>query len=96
LALLAVAFFQVFVSSKSAYAFGSKSFASNWFRFSKSASRFLGKVLASKRFHFAKSVFSGLRSFWQSQAFKIGFKVLAKVSASLVRAFLPGSFFLAK
>jgi len=39
--------------------------------------------------------FSGLRSFWQSQVFKIGFKVLAKVLAGLVQVFSPGLFFLA-
>ena len=47
-------------------------------------------------FSFGRVLFSGLCPFWQSQAFKIGFKVLAKVLVSLVRAFLPGSFFLAK
>ncbi len=34
--------------------------------------------MASKRFLLAKSVFSGLRSFWQSQVSKTGFKVFSK------------------
>ena len=91
-----MAIFQVLVSRKSAQVFSSKSFISNWLRSPKSASRFLVKVLASKSFYLAKSVFHGLRFVWQNQVSEIGFKVLAKISASLVRAFLPGSFFLAK
>jgi hypothetical protein len=43
--------------------------------------------LASKRFHFAKSIFHGLRFVWSSQVSEIGYIFLAKVSASLVRAF---------
>jgi len=45
--LLAVAIFQIFISSKLAYGFCSKSFVSNLLRFLKSASRFSVKVLAS-------------------------------------------------
>jgi len=69
---------------------------SNFLRSLKSASKFLVKVLASKWFYFAKSVFYGLRFVWQSQVSKTGFSFLAKVLASLIRAFSPGSFFLAK
>ncbi len=53
-AFLAVAIFQILVSRKSAYIFGSKSFVSNWLRSPKSASRFLVKVLVSKSFYLAK------------------------------------------
>ncbi|MBE7436750.1 MAG: hypothetical protein HS100_22755 [Anaerolineales bacterium] len=53
----------------------------------------LRQVFASKRFHFANSVFSGLRFVWSSQVSEIGYISLAKVLASLVRAFSPGSFF---
>ena len=91
-----MAIFQVLVSRKSAQVFSSKSFISNWLRSPKSASRFLAKGSAGKRFHFAKSVFSGLRFIRSNQALKIGYIFSAKVLVSLVRAFLPGSFFLAK
>ena len=56
----------------------------------------LGQVLASKRFHLANFAFSGLRPFWSSQVFKIGYIFSAKVLVSLVRVFLSGSFFLEK
>jgi len=45
---------------------------------------------------FGKVRFCGLRFVWSSQVSKIGFSFSTKVSASLVQAFLPGSFFLAK
>jgi len=45
---------------------------------------------------FGKVCFLGLRSFGQSQVFKIGIKVLAKVFVKSGQAFLSGSFFLAK
>ena len=45
---------------------------------------------------FGKVRFCGLRFVWSSQVCKIGFSFPAKVLASLVRAFLPGLFFLAK
>jgi hypothetical protein len=95
LGLLAVASFQILLVSKLVHGFYSNSFGANLLRSLKSASRFLAKVLASKRFHFAKSVFSGLRSFGQSQVSKIGYTFSAKVLASLSQAFLSGSFFLA-
>jgi hypothetical protein len=82
-----VAVFQIFISSKSAHAFGSKCFASNRLGFPKLASWFLSKVFAGKRFHLAKSVFSGLHFVWQSQVSKIGYIFSAKVLAGLVRAF---------
>jgi len=91
-----VAIFQILLVSKLVRNFYSNSFGSNLLRFSKSVSRFLGKVLASNSFHFAKSAFSGLHSFSQSQVPKIGYVFSAKVSASLVQAFSPGSFSLAK
>jgi len=63
---------------------------------SKIGFEFLGQVLVSKRFYFAKPVFHGLRFVRSSQAFKIGYIFSAKISASLVRAFSPGLFFLTK
>jgi len=54
------------------------------------------KVLANKPFRFAKSWFCSKGYFLQSRVSKIGFKALAKVLASLVRAFSPSLFFLAK
>jgi len=62
---------------------------------SKNGFKVFRQSFGKQKFSFGRVRFSGLRSFWQSQALKIGFKVLAKVLASLVRAFLPGSFFLA-
>jgi len=56
----------------------------------------LVKVRASRRFHFAKSIFSGLRSFWQSQALKIGYTFSAKFRQVWVRFFRQVYFFLAK
>ena len=91
-----MAILQVFVSRKSAQVFSSKGFVPNLLRSLKSTSRFLVKVLASKQFYLAKSVFCGLRFVWLSQVSKTGFSFLAKVLTSLVQAFLPGSFFLAK
>jgi hypothetical protein len=44
---------------------------------------------------FGKVHFSGLRSFRSSQVPEIGYIFSAKISASLVRAFSPGLFFLA-
>jgi len=44
----------------------------------------------------AKSVFSGLRSFRESQVSEIGYIFSAKVLASLVQAFLSGLFFSGK
>ena len=94
--LLAVESFQILSAWKLAHVFGSKSFVSNLLRFLKSVSRFSGKVFASRQFLFSLFSFSGLRFVGSSQVFKIGFNFSAKVSASLVRAFLPGLFFLAK
>ena len=62
---------------------------------SKIGFKILAKILAGKRFHLAKSVFHGLRFVFQNQVSEIGFKVFSKSFASLVRAFLPGSFSLA-
>jgi hypothetical protein len=56
----------------------------------------LVKVRASRRFHFAKSIFSGLRSFWQSQALKISYIFFSEVSASLGQVFSSGLFFSGK
>ena len=87
---------KILLASKSAHVFCSNSFVSNLLRLLKSASRFSGKVLASKQFYLAKSVFLGLRFVWLSQVSKTGFNFLSKVLVSLVWAFSPGSFFLAK
>jgi hypothetical protein len=56
----------------------------------------LVKVRASRRFHFAKSIFSGLRSFWQSQALKISYIFSAKFRQVWVRFFSSGLFFSGK
>jgi hypothetical protein len=61
----------------------------------KSASRFLVKVLASKWFYLAMSVFVACASFGKVRFLKLASRFLEKVSASLVRAFSPGLFFLA-
>ena len=54
------------------------------------------QVLASKRFHFAKSVFVACVSLGKVRFVKLASRFFVKVWVSLVRAFLPGSFFLAK
>jgi len=54
------------------------------------------QVLASERFRLAMFAFSGLRSFWSSQVFKIGYIFSAKILASLVRAFSSDLFFSGK
>jgi hypothetical protein len=79
-----------------AHVFGSKSFVLNFLRSLKSASRFSVKVFGKQAASFGKVGFCGKSYFLQSQVSKIGFKVLAKVSVSLVRAFKSSLFFLAK
>jgi len=95
-AFLAAAVCKVLVSRKSAHVFGSKSFVSNLLKFPKLASWFSGKVLVSKWFHFTKSVFSGLRSFWQNQVSKIGFKVFRKSFGKFGLGFLARLIFSSK
>jgi len=60
------------------------------------ASSFSSKVLASKGFYRSKFAFVASIHFRQSQVSEIGFSFSAKVSASLVQAFLSGSFFSGK
>ena len=69
---------KIFLVSKLAHSYYSKSFMSNFLRFLKSASRFSSKVLANKRFHFAKSCFCSKGNFLQSQVSKIGIEVFHK------------------
>ena len=91
-----MAVFQIFVSQKLAHGFYSKSFVPNLLRFLKLALWFSGQVLANKRFHLAKFIFHGLCFVRSSQVSEIGYIFSAKVSVSLVQAFSPGSFFLAR
>ena len=91
-----MAVFQIFVSRKLAHGFCPKSFVSNFLRSLKLASWFSGQVVANRRFHLAKLICPGLCFVRSSQVSEIGYIFSAKVSASLVQAFLPSSFFLAK
>ena len=95
-AFLAVAFFQIFVSRKLAQVFGSKSFVSNWLRFLKLASWFSVRLWQASSFILQSPFFVACVLFGQVRFLKSASRFLEKVLASLVRAFLPDSFFLAK
>ena len=91
-----MAVFQIFVPQKSAHGFCSKSFVSNLLRFLKLASKFSVRVLVRKGFIRQSLLFLACALFGQARFSKLASRFLAKVSASLVRAFLLGLFFLAK
>ncbi len=82
--------------SKIGSCFGFKKFLVKFAQVSKIGFVVFSQVLVSKRFRLAMFAFSGLRSFWSSQVFKIGYIFSAKILASLVRAFSSDLFFSGK
>jgi hypothetical protein len=73
-----------------------KKFRAKFAQVSKIDFKVFRKSFGKRAVSFGKVIFSGLRFVGSSQALKIGCIFSAKVLASSLRAFLPGSFFLAK